>query len=73
MKILYNKWEEWIVSKGKEIIVGHGTKKSFHYVMGTWYDDETPVLKETINDEEDDDDFIFGDGIHQIDQGVDIV
>ena len=30
--------------------------------MGTWYDDETHVLKETISDEEDDDGFIFGDG-----------
>ena len=62
MKILYNKWEEWIVSKGKEIIVGDGTKKTFHYVMGPCYDDKNPVLKETISDEEDDDGFIFGDG-----------
>ena len=41
MKILYNVWKEWILSKGKEINVGDGTRKTFHYVMGTWYDKET--------------------------------
>jgi len=62
MKILYNRWEEWIVTKGKEIKVGDGTKKNFHSVMGTWCDDENPGLKETISNVEDDDGFIFGDG-----------
>jgi len=35
MKILYNGWEEWIVSKGKEIAVGDGSKKTFHFIMGS--------------------------------------
>ena len=30
--------------------------------MGTWYDDETPGLKETNEDSEDEDSFLFGDG-----------
>ena len=46
MKILYNGWEEWILSKGKEIKVGDGTRKTYHYVMGTWYDEETSRVKE---------------------------
>ena len=62
MKILYNRWEGWIVSKGKTITVGDGTKKTFHYVMGTWYDDKTPGLKETNDNSEDEDGFLFGDG-----------
>ena len=32
--------EEWIASKEKEINVGDGTRKTFHYVMGTWNDEE---------------------------------
>ena len=36
--ILYRRWEEWIESRGKEIKVGDGMK-TFHYVMGTWRDD----------------------------------
>ncbi len=46
MKILYNGWEEWILLKGKEIKVGDGTRKTYHYVMGTWYDEETSRVKE---------------------------
>jgi hypothetical protein len=57
MKILYNGWEEWIASKGKEINVGDGTRKTFHYVMGTWYDKETPESKETNDESEDEDGF----------------
>ncbi len=40
MKVLYNRREEWIVSKGKDIAVGDGSKKTFHYIMGSWYDEE---------------------------------
>ncbi len=62
MKILYNGWEEWILSKGKEINVGDGTRKTYHYVMGTWYDKETPELKETIDKSENEDGFGIGGG-----------
>jgi hypothetical protein len=57
MKVLYNGWDEWIVSKGKEITVGDGSRKTFHYVMGSWYDEETPEAKEKIDESEDDDTF----------------
>jgi hypothetical protein len=33
MKILYNGWEEWILSKGKEIKVGDGTRIWEHGMM----------------------------------------
>ena len=62
MKILYNGWEEWILSKGKEIKVGDGTRKTYHYVMGTWYDEETPESKETIDESENEDGFGIGGG-----------
>jgi hypothetical protein len=57
MKVLCNGWEELIVSKGKEIAVGDGSKKTFHYIMGSWYDEETPESKEKIGKSEDDDTF----------------
>lgn len=57
MKVLYNGWEEWIVSKQKEITVGDGLRKTFHYVMGLWYDKETPESKEKIDKSEDDNTF----------------
>ena len=57
MKVLYNGWDEWIVSKGKEITVGDGSRKTFHYVMGSWYDEETPDAKEKIDESEDDNTF----------------
>ena len=50
MKILYNGWEKWIVTKGKEIHVSDGSRKTYHYVMGSWYDEKTPESKEK-NDE----------------------
>jgi len=56
MKVLYNGWEEWIVSRGKEIAVGDRSKKTFHDIMGSWYDEETPESKEKIDESEDDDD-----------------
>ena len=37
MKVIYNKWEVWIDTKGKEIKIGDGSKKTFKSVMGTWY------------------------------------
>jgi len=43
MTILYKTWDNWIETKGKEIKIGDGSK-TFHYIMGTWYDkndDET--------------------------------
>ncbi len=56
MTVLYNMWDNWIESKGKEIQVGDGSK-TFHYVMGTWYDDdETGGLKDTNDDIGEDED-----------------
>ena len=51
MTILYKRWEDWIESnRGKEIKVGDGMK-TFHYVMGTWHnDDETGELQDTNED-----------------------
>ena len=37
MKVIYNKWEVWIDTKGKEIKIGDGSRKTFKSVMGTWY------------------------------------
>jgi hypothetical protein len=68
MKVLYNGWEEWIVSKGKDIAVGDGSKKTFHYIMGSWYDEETPEYKEKIDESEDDDSF-GNDGGYSSDRG----
>jgi hypothetical protein len=68
MKVLYNGWEEWIVSKGKDIAVGDGSKKTFHYIMGSWYDEETPESKEKIDESEDDDTF-GNDGGYSSDRG----
>jgi hypothetical protein len=62
MKILYNRWDKWMASKGKEIKVGDGTRKTFHYVLATWYDEETPELKETNANSEDEDGFVIGGG-----------
>ena len=62
MKVLYNGWEEWIVSKGKDIAVGDGSKKTFHYIMGSWFDEETTESKEKIDESEDDDTFGNDDG-----------
>ncbi len=62
IKTLCNKWEEWITSKGKEMTVGDGTKKTFHYVMATWYDEETPESKKKNHDSEDEEGFGVGGG-----------
>jgi hypothetical protein len=62
MKILYNGWEEWTESKGKKINDGDGTRKTFHYVMGTWYEEETPELEETNDESEDENGFGIGGG-----------
>ncbi len=48
MKVIYNKWERWITTKGKEIIIREGNK-TFRLVMGTWYDTSAASLK-TTND-----------------------
>ena len=68
MKILYNRWDEWIASKGKEIKVGDGMRKTFHCVMASWYDEETPELKETNDESEDEDGFGIGGG-YSFDRG----
>ena len=68
MKLLYNRWEEWIVSKGKEIAVGDGSKKTFLYIMGSWYDEENPESNEKIDKSEDDDTF-GNDGGYSSDRG----
>ena len=62
MKILYNRWEEWIASKGKEIKVGDGTRKTYHYIMGTWYEKETPEFNDTNDESEDEDGYGIGGG-----------
>ena len=36
MKVVHNRWETWILLKGKEINIGDESWKTFH-VMGTWY------------------------------------
>jgi hypothetical protein len=69
MKILYNGWEEWILSKGKEIKVGDGMMKTYHYVMGTWYDEETLESKETIDESENEDGFGIRGGYYSSDRG----
>ena len=69
MIVLYNRWDDWIKMQGKEIQVGDGSK-TFHYVMGTWYDDddddETGGLKDTNDeiDEDEDKDGYGSDGNH---------
>jgi hypothetical protein len=45
MIVLYNGWEDWIMTKGKEFKVGDGSNKTFHYVMGSWDNEETPESK----------------------------
>jgi len=52
MTVLYTMWDNWIVTKGKEIQVGDGSK-TFHYVMGTW-DDETEGVVDTNDDIDED-------------------
>jgi len=51
MKMVYNKWERWITTKGKEIKIGDG-KKTFHSVMGTWNNETVQSLKKA-NDTDD--------------------
>ena len=36
MKVIYNKWEKWIDTKGKGIKIGDGSQKTFMYLMGMW-------------------------------------
>jgi hypothetical protein len=55
MKVLYNGWENWIVTKGKEINVSDGSRKTFHYVMGSWYDEKTRESKEKNDKSEEED------------------
>ena len=47
---------------GKEIKVGEGTRKTYHYVMGTWYDEESPESKETIDKSDNEDGYGIGGG-----------
>ena len=55
MMVLYNGWEDWIVAKGKEVKVGDGSRKTFHYVMGSWYDEKTLESKEKNDESEEED------------------
>ena len=61
MKVIYNKWERWITTKGKEIKIGEGNK-TFHSVMGTWYDTSAASLK-TTNDTDDEEGGGVGGGV----------
>jgi hypothetical protein len=54
MKVIYNKWEMWIDTKGKEIKIGDGSHKTFKSVMGTWY--VTAVVAEHKSDGEEEGD-----------------
>ncbi len=50
MSVVYNKWEKWNTSKGKGMKIGDGTWKTFHTVMGTWYDN--PAVRTTNNSDD---------------------
>ncbi len=52
MTVVYNKWEKWITTKGNGMKIGDGTWKTFHTVMGTWYDDPAVRTMSDSNDEE---------------------
>ncbi len=54
MKVIYNRWEVWIETKGKEINIGDGSWKTFTYVMGTWYVTAVKTINESDNEEEGD-------------------
>jgi hypothetical protein len=41
MRVLYNGWERWITTTGSDIKIGHGSKKTFQIVMGTWHEDSS--------------------------------
>jgi len=58
MKVIYNKWEKWIDTKGKEIKIGDGSRKTFKSVMGTWY--VTAVAAEHKSDGEEEGDSGYG-------------
>ena len=58
MKILYNGWERWITTMGKNIKVGDGMTRTFHAVMATWYN-ETPKNQKSGKSEDDEN---FGEG-----------
>ena len=50
--MVYNKWEKWITTKGKGMKIGDGTRKTFHTVMGTWYDNPVVTTTNNSDDEE---------------------
>ena len=54
MKVIYNRWEVWIETKGKEINIGDGSRKTFMYVMGTWYVTAVETINESDDEEEGD-------------------
>ncbi len=37
MKIIYNKWELWIETCGKQIKIGDGSRKTLMSVLETWF------------------------------------
>jgi hypothetical protein len=47
---LYERWDNWIVTKGKEIRIGDGSK-TFHSVMGTWDDENDDETGGGTNDD----------------------
>ncbi len=52
MKIMYNGWERWITTMGKNRKIGYGTMRTLHAVMATWYN-ETPKNKKSDDTEDD--------------------
>ncbi len=52
MSVVYNKWEKWITTKGNGMKIGDGTWKTFHTLMGTWYDNPAVMTTNNSNDKE---------------------
>ncbi len=52
MSVVYNKWEKWIMTKGKGMKIGDGTRKTFHTVMGTWYNNPAVTTTNNSDDKE---------------------
>ncbi len=52
MTVVYNKWEKWIVTKGNGMKIGDGTQKTFHRVMGKWYDNTAVTTMSNSDDKE---------------------
>ncbi len=43
--MLYNGWERWTTTTRSDIKIGHGSKKTFQTVMGSWCEGISQTLK----------------------------